>query len=243
MFYKYWILTIIQLSGLAACHAQNNVPMKSDTSLYYQIRESNDSAVHRPMLILLHGYGSHEMDLFSFNSHVPENWTVVSLRAPYKLDENSYRWYDVKMLNGEITVNIEEAEVSRIKIIEAVKSIAQKYKADTNSIVIAGFSQGANMSELICLSEPDLIAGFGVFSGRYVEDFAPYISKSAGLKGKRAFVSHGSADHLLPKALADENVSKLNSLGIHTTFCGDVNGHSISEKQWAAFNMWLQRFR
>lgn len=97
---KFINLCIVQLALISSCTAQNNQNiMVSHTSLHYIIRESNNSVAKSPLLILLHGHGSNENDLFSFSSQIPENWIVVSVRAPYKLSENSYRWYDVKMVN------------------------------------------------------------------------------------------------------------------------------------------------
>jgi predicted esterase len=33
-------------------------------------------------LVMLHGYGSNEEDLFSFRHDLPEDWIIVSYRAP-----------------------------------------------------------------------------------------------------------------------------------------------------------------
>ena len=38
-----------------------------------------------PLLILLHGYGSNELDLFSFANELPDTLVIVSLRAPYEM--------------------------------------------------------------------------------------------------------------------------------------------------------------
>lgn len=237
---KITLLFILQLILFASCNAQINPDkMKSDTELQYVVREGKDSVGKSSLLILLHGHGSNENDLFSLSVQIPQNWTVVSVRAPYKLAENSYRWYDVKLINGKITINLEQEEYSRKKLLELIGDLTTKYKVDSSKIVIAGFSQGANMAQSLGLSEPKLVAGFGVFSGRYVEEFTPFIGKSTELQHTKAFISHGSGDNMLPKAFAEENISKLKALGIETTYCVDVNGHSISTKQWKEFTAWL----
>lgn len=237
---KITLLIILPLASFASCNAQiNQDNMKSDSALQYIVRESKVGVVKSPLLVLLHGHGSNENDLFALNTQIPQNWTVVSIRAPYKLAENNYRWYDVKLINGKILINLEQEEFSRRKLLELIADLTKKYRVDSSKIVIAGFSQGANMSQSLGLSEPNLIAGFGVFSGRYVEEFAPFISKSAELNKIKAFLSHGSEDNMLPITLAEENLNKLKALGIETTYCEDVNGHSISNKQWKEFTEWL----
>lgn len=233
------MLLNIGLAFFASCHAHNNRPMGSDTSLKYMIRESKDSAAGAPMLILLHGHGSNEEDLFALNAGIPDHWIVVSVRGPFKLAENSYRWYDVRMENGSIAINIEQEEISRKSLMDLIGGLTKKYKADSSKIFAAGFSQGANMAQSLGLGEPGLIAGFAVFSGRYVEEFTPYISKSAGMRNATAFISHGRGDQMLPVAYAEGNISKLKSMGFQITYCEDSNGHSISEKQWRAFLVWL----
>ena len=38
-----------------------------------------------PLLVLLHGYGSDENDLFSFAGELPKTLCIISLRAPHNL--------------------------------------------------------------------------------------------------------------------------------------------------------------
>lgn len=238
------ILFITQLTVISSCKAKSSQNiMETDTSLHYIIRESKDSSAKSPLLILLHGYGSNENDLFSLSDSIPNNWMVVSVRATYKMAENSYRWYDVKMLNGRITINIDEHESSRKKLIQLITTISKKYKVDSEKIIVAGFSQGAYMAESLGLSAPNLFAGFAVFSGRFVVDFIPNIGRSAPLKNYKAYVSYGSSDNMLPKAYAEENISKLKDLGIQITYCEDTNAHSISIKQLDNFSKWLLSFK
>ena len=247
MMYKflkiYIFLFNIQLALISSCNAQNSYKvMQTETPLHHIIRESKDSAVKSPLLILLHGYGSNENDLFSLSNSVPNNWIVVSVRGPYQIAENSHRWYDVKMANGKIVITIDEEEKSRKKLMQLISEIATKYKVDSQKVVVAGFSQGANMAQSLGLGEPNLVSGFGVFSGRFVEEFKPYISNSNTLKNSKAFISHGSSDTMLPKTYADENITKLKELGIQITYCEETNGHSISIKQWNDFSKWLINF-
>ena len=215
------------------------MPTKEATRLEYITRTPKESAITSPLLVLLHGHGGNENDLFSFTNHFPDNWLVVSVRGTYNIGPNSYRWYDVKMADGKIAINIEEEETSRKKLIGLIKDISVKHKVDTNKIVVAGFSQGANMAQSIGIGEPKSVSSFGVFSGRFVEEFIPYINKSDDLKNMKAFLSHGSGDHMLPITHASENKQKLEKLGIQVTFSEDSNGHSISSIQLSDFTKWL----
>lgn len=236
-------LCIFQLSLLFSCNAQyQHYNMESDTSLHYVIRESKDIIAKSPLLILLHGHGSNEQDLFSLREEIPDNWIVAAVRGPYKLAENSYRWYDVKMANGKIVINISEEELSKNKLLKLIDGLTQRYKVDSQRIIVAGFSQGANMAQSLGLSQPDMVTGFGVFSGRYVEELTPYISGSIKRTHSKAFIAHGSGDSMLPRTYSEDNIRKLKDLGIQITYCEDTNGHSISVKQWGEFSKWLINF-
>ncbi len=205
---KFIMLMSVQLFLLNICTAQNkqNV-VETETSLHYIIRESKDTVEKSPLLILLHGHGSNENDLFSLEKNIPDNWTVISVRGPYKLAESSYRWYDVKLVNGKITINIQEEESSRAKLIQLISQITKQYHVDSQMIIVAGFSQDANMAQSLGLGEPNLVKGFGVFSGRFIEEFTPYIRNATALQNTRAFIAHGSGDTMLPKTYANENIS------------------------------------
>jgi phospholipase/carboxylesterase len=55
----------------------------------------NRKADKNPLLLLLHGYGSNEADLFSFEEELPDDCYVISARAPYDLQYGSYAWYAI----------------------------------------------------------------------------------------------------------------------------------------------------
>ena len=48
-----------------------------------------------PLLVLLHGYGSDENDLFSFADELPNELFILSLRAPHKLQPYGNAWYAI----------------------------------------------------------------------------------------------------------------------------------------------------
>ena len=64
-------------------------------SLEYKIQEPKIKLDKNPLLLLLHGYGSNEADLFSFASELPDKYYIVSARAPYDLQYGSYAWYAI----------------------------------------------------------------------------------------------------------------------------------------------------
>jgi len=222
---------------------KSNFQMNRITSdLEYVVRTPKDSIINPPLLILLHGYGSDEHDLFSFASQIPENWLVISVRGTISQGNNRYCWYNVGMEKGKITLNFTEEEESRKQLLAFIDKMTDTYKVDKQRVVVAGFSQGAAMSLNISLTSPEKVAGFACFSGRFAEEITPFISQSPSLKSLRAFISHGTEDKMLPIQYAKENIQMLQNLGITPVFVEDKIAHSISQKQLGEFVKWLNQF-
>ena len=66
-------------------------------TLDYLIREPKSNTKTPSLLILLHGYGSNEEDLFSFANELPDDLLIVSLRAPYEMGYGGYAWYAINL--------------------------------------------------------------------------------------------------------------------------------------------------
>jgi len=217
----------------------------SDTATFklkYLVRGPKKNVEHPPVLFLFHGAGSNEQDLFSFANQLPDEWLVISARAPYTVSEGHYKWYDVKMVDNKITINFSEEEESRKKVLKFMEEVITFYDADSNRVVLAGFSQGANMASVVSLTAPEKVTGFAVFSGRFIEEIKPLISTYALLKSLKCFLAHGSQDYMLPISFARENQLTHQGLGIPGTFLEDGVAHSISPKQFEDFLLWLKQF-
>ena len=72
--------------------------------LQYIVREPENITSNTPLLILLHGYGSNEQDLFSFAPTLPEDWLIISFRAPFNTNYEGYSWYDIDLMDEKIAL-------------------------------------------------------------------------------------------------------------------------------------------
>ena len=50
-----------------------------------------------PLLLMVHGYGSNENDLFSFSKSLPNNLTIISIRGDIETFGMGYAWYDISI--------------------------------------------------------------------------------------------------------------------------------------------------
>jgi len=61
---------------------------------HHELRMPSDGITKEtPTLLLLHGYGSNEMDLTSLGKYVHPEMLVVCPRAPITLEDGKYSWY------------------------------------------------------------------------------------------------------------------------------------------------------
>ena len=74
-------------------------------SLHYIVRHPKSNLENPPLLILLHGYGNNEEDLFSFAEELPDNLLIISAQAPYPMDYGGYAWYAINFdnVNGKFS--------------------------------------------------------------------------------------------------------------------------------------------
>src|SRR4051794_33373186 len=98
-----------------------------------------------PLLILLHGVGSNEHDLFGLAPYLDPRFLIVSARAPYVMMPGMYAWFEIGWVGTEIVVDPQQAEASRKLIGEFVQEAAAAYGADPGRVYLLGFSQGAIM--------------------------------------------------------------------------------------------------
>lgn len=239
----YVLILNITAIALAFNSKKEQQMATEETELFYLIRKADSTTPKKPLLVLLHGFGSNEQDLFTLTGLVPQNWVVVALRGPIALGNHQYAWYHAQLQQGKITINQPEEEKSRELITKWIKHKTNEWNIDPERIVVAGFSQGGSLAGSIALANPDAVTGFAVFSGRFVEEIRPFIKASKNYKNMKAFITHGTNDNMLPAAYALNNKQELDRLGINTVYNEDNNGHAISPKQINAFVNWLNTYQ
>jgi phospholipase/carboxylesterase len=214
---------------------------KDSFSLIHLVRKAVTTNNEKPpVLILLHGYGSNESDLFSLAPAIDKGWLVVSARGPEENATGSHYWYKLDRSSpGKFKYDASEASKSCQTIAQFIDEVCQNYNGDPNRVVVAGFSQGAIMSASLGLTMPDKVVGFGMLSGRILEEVTPIATN----KKVKAIVLHGQSDKMLEINNAHETKAKLEKWGIvHTYMEYEGVGHTISQEMLEAFVGWLGQF-
>jgi len=192
-----------------------------------------------PILLLLHGYGSNESDLFSFAEDLPNDYLIISARAPLTLGFDSYAWYTINFNDQDGNYSdITEALTAKKMILNFIDELKSVFSFDATSINLLGFSQGSILSYGLALTYPKIFKNIVALSG-YVKHELFEIANKEALKNLDIFMSHGIQDQVIPLIWAEKSEQFLSELNISHQFKTYHSGHGVTPQNFYDFNQWL----
>ena len=204
----------------------------STMKLNYITKKPNKITSETPILVLLHGYGSNEEDLFSFHPDLPEDWLIVSFQAPINTPYGGFCWYDIDFTNAEKFINIEQAEKSIHLILEEISLIRKQYKITNGKVHLCGFSQGGIISYALALRNPQFFNKITCLSSYPEQKILQNIADKKSLSHLRFFISHGTEDSVIPIDWGKKGYELLYDLNLYFSFREYHSGHGISSKNY-----------
>lgn len=208
-------------------------------SLTHLIRPSNLKG-KAPLLVLLHGYGSDENDLFSFANELPEKYIVVSAKAPFGLQPYGNAWYAINFdAAGDKFSDTQQGVKSRELIMKFIDELVESYPIDENDINLLGFSQGAILSFAAALSYPEKFNCIIALSGYIDRNMIRDDFENNDFSKLKVYNSHGSVDQVIPVQWARKNEPILKSLNIDYTYEEFPVGHGVAPQNFDSFKKWL----
>lgn len=209
-------------------------------SLDYLIREPKIKLDKNPLLLLLHGYGSNEKDLFSFASELPEHYYIISAKAPYDLQYGSYAWYAINFdADQNKFSDHEQAKESRDLIATFIDELIQHYPIDAQDVALIGFSQGAILSYAVALSYPEKVQKVVAMSGYLNTEIITEGFERNDFTNLKIFASHGTVDQVIPVEWARNTPTLLNQLKIPVIYKEYPVGHGVAPQNFYDFRNWL----
>lgn len=210
-------------------------------NLHYLIQEPKVKHDKNPLLLLLHGYGSNEEDLFSFASELPNDSYVISVRAPYDLQPYGHAWYAIHFdaAENKFSDNV-QAKQSVELIAGFIDEIVKQYPIDAKNVTLIGFSQGAILSYATALTYPEKVAKVVALSGYFNQEIMPKVIDTNAISHLKFFVSHGSFDQVIPVDWARKAKPALENLGLEVEYHEYPVGHGVAPQNFFDFKNWLQ---
>lgn len=156
----------------------------------------------RPLLVLLHGYGADEADLFALAEHLPAEFVVAAVRAPLTppFPAPGFSWYPIEGLDGRDPAAVTVAAESLIEWVDAT--------SDAPLVGLLGFSQGAAVALQALRVAPDRFA-FAVNLSGYASPGAVPGDVALAASRPPVFWGRGTLDDVIPAELVAHTVEWL----------------------------------
>lgn len=208
------------------------IPTLDDAAALWSAEEAERAG--RPLLLMLHGYGADERDLFALVPHLPAPYVVAAVRAPLTppFPAPGYSWYPIEGLDGRDPQHVTDAASLVIDWVETVAPLA--------AVGLLGFSQGAAVALQALRLQPERFA-FAVNLSGYATPGA--LPGDAALAERRppVFWGRGTRDDVIPPFLVDHTTMWLPE---HSELSGRVYQgltHSVSAQEIDDVHVFLRK--
>ncbi len=216
--------------------------MSEKTLPLFYVKRPSKLQKNAPLLVLLHGYGSDENDLFSFSSELPEELFIISLRAPHPLQPYGHAWYAINFDAQQNKWNdVDQAKASMKTIIECIDLACEKYELNTKNVSLLGFSQGCILSMALAINYPKKFKNIVGLSGYISPEFLENTMQQEDYNHLNFYCSHGHSDQVIPVEWARKTTTILDELGIKHTYSEFPVGHGVAPQNFFEFKDWLQK--
>lgn len=200
--------------------------------LHYLLHQPQTITPETQLLVLLHGYGSNEEDLYSFVPTLPQDWLIASVRAPRAVEFEGFAWYDIDFNDPEKFIDASQANEALNAILKLIDGLKQQFGL-TKRVHLAGFSQGGVLSYALALTLPQKFSKVACMSCYPDPKILGQISTNKKeLEGLRFFISHGIDDAIIPLDWGRKASDLLYDLGCYFSFREYVAGHTVNQKNY-----------
>lgn len=192
-----------------------------------------------PAVIVLHGRGADEHDLIPLARQLPDELSIISLRAPKPLGPG-FTWYDLDLSRGGLHASQpDDADFDRSLelLFASIAAATEVYDLDDTQIGLLGFSQGAILSLGALSQKPSILAWVvglhGYLPARYDEDD---LISAAGIP---VFLGAGAHDEVIPPTRGEDAAERLEAAGVPVTFRTYQIGHGTSAQEMEDVVSWV----
>ena len=180
-----------------------------------------DRTTTETVMVLLHGYGSHERDLPPIVDWLDVDVPWVSLRAPLTLSQGGFAWAPISVPGNP------DAEDTEIATDMLWRWLDEHLPA--NPLVAIGFSQGGFMVSQLLRTRPSRVAKAALLAGFVSGSAQPADDELLAIR-PTVFWSHGTEDAVIVREAVERTADFLRS---HTTPIDreyEGLGHSIDQR-------------
>lgn len=196
------------------------------------------------LLVLMHGVGSNEQDLFGLAAYVPAHFHVLSLRAPYPMGQQAHAWFQFTVdTNGTRHINVAQERAAREQLERTVELAQKELGIPPERTVLGGFSQGGIMALSALLTRPATLRAALVWHSRLLPEVRSLQAPSEAFAGKSLWISHGTYDNVIPLTSAHAMRDHVQALPLALEYREYASAHEIRPDELQASMAWLGGLR
>ena len=196
-----------------------NTPIEADAVLWSAAEVDRTG---RPLLLIFHGYGSHEGDLFGLAPHLPLQPVIAALRAPLPAGQG-WAWFPIDDPGNPAATPVDAAVASVLAWLDGLV-------VPPTSVGLLGFSQGAAMTLQLMRVAPDRFA-FAVQLSGFVASGDRVGDDRLAERRPPVFWGRGTADQVIPPSAIDRTQAWLPGHSTLTERIYEGMPHSISQDE------------
>jgi phospholipase/carboxylesterase len=189
-----------------------------------------DAADGLPLLVLLHGRGSHKGDLQALGPALSPGWGLVTPQGPHPGHPWGYgpgwAWYRYLQEDRVDEATLQQGLDALTGFMDA---LPEALGVRPGRVVIGGFSQGGTAALAWALRASPRADSVLVFSGFLIDSKLVPVRAAAG--GPRIFWGHGHLDPAIPFALAERGRRRLREVGAALVARDYEIGHWIAPEE------------
>ena len=201
---------------------------------------NNDEAdrAGTPLVVMFHGYGSHEGDLMALSASLPDGFTVASVRAPQRAGAG-FQWF---ALSSDLGFTTDAVVAAAEPVVQWLRDESLQH----THVILLGFSQGMAIAATVARHAPDLVdavVGLSGFVAPVADDDAQAdFFPDAALRAEplRMFWGRDPQDPVIPPALVDLTAEWAQQHADATKVQYRGIGHGVSPQELSHVSEYLR---
>ncbi len=186
-----------------------------------------------PLVVLLHGRGSNEVEINALAPSLPAEFRVAALRGPVALGPTQYTWFENRGIGRPLPASLRTS-------IDWFRDWLATLP-DSRPVALVGFSGGTAFAAGVVLDDPTSVAGAALLYGTIPFD-AGVPTTAQRLAGLAVLHAQGIDDPVMPADLMRATWDYLHeSSGADLEAYRTRGGHAITPEVLAALPEWLER--
>lgn len=199
--------------------------------MIHLFKKGNDES--KPTLLLLHGTGGNERDLFPLAERIDPNANVLSVRG--NVVENGMPRFFRRLAEG--VFDIEDLIKRTEELNEFLNEAADQYGFDRDHILAIGYSNGANIAGSLLFHYQDALKGAILHH--------PMVPRRGialpDLTGKKIFIAAGKNDPICSQEESVELKDFFEGAGAKVEMFWENHGHMLTYRELEAAKTWYDQ--